>query len=170
MTDYRQKYLKEVEENSYLKEDIQLLREKLEKLTSEQCILKDEFKILNDELIENKKFSKDGFKAVIELLDLLDKDSCYTYNTHKYKGRYYYKIYNINGLPIFTLENYTRDYSIYPGLLTTLEGKDLNNDYKQIYNSVTSSWYQFADYKNRKQYDIRGKKISDVMNILNKFK
>ena len=31
MTDYRQKYLKEVEENSYLKEDIQLLREKLEK-------------------------------------------------------------------------------------------------------------------------------------------
>jgi len=151
MTDYRQKYLKEVEENSYLKEDIQLLREKLEKLTSEQCILKDEFKILKDELIKNKKFSKDGFKAVIELLDLLDKDSRYTYNTHKYKGRYYYKIYNIDGLPIFILENYTRDYSIYPGLLTT------------------SSWYQFADYKNRKQYDIRGKKISDVMNILNQF-
>ena len=112
MTDYRQKYLKEVEENSYLKEDIQLLREKLEKLTSEHCILKDEFKILNDELIENKKFSKDGFKAVIELLDLLDKDSCYTYNTHKYKGKLYYKIYNINGLPIFILENYNHYPSI----------------------------------------------------------
>ena len=67
MTDYRQKYLKEVEENSYLKEDIQLLRERLEKLTGEQCILKDEFKILKDELIKNKIFSKDGFKAVIEL-------------------------------------------------------------------------------------------------------
>lgn len=169
MTDYRQKYLKVVEENSYLKEDIQLLREKLEKLTSKHCILKDEFKILNDELIKNKKFSKDGFKAVIELLDLLDKDSCYTYNTHKYNDRYYYKIYNKKGICIFILENYRRGYSIHPGLLTTLEMKDINNDYKQIYNSVTSSWYQFSNYKGRKQYDICGKKISDVINILNKF-
>ena len=169
MTDYHQKYLKEVEENNFLKEDIQLLRQKIDELIDEKVSIHEELTQLREDFIQIKTLNENGFKAVQEFLSFLDKDNLYTYNAHKYNDRYYYKIYNKKGICIFILENYRRGYSIHPGLIITLEMKDINNDYKQIYNSVTSSWYQFADYKGRKQYDICGKKISDVMNILNKF-
>ena len=169
--DYEKKYLEQKQENDFLKEDIQFLRDKIEKLTRDNCSLKDDLQLLKGAEMKHKTFSEDGLKAVSELLEILNESESYSYNEHKYAGKSYYKIYNIDGLPIFVLENYTRGKSVHPGLLTTPEKKDINNDYKVVYDKITSSWYLFAisSSSDRKQYDIRGKPVLEVMDILDQF-
>ena len=166
--DYQRKYMEQKEENEFLKEDIQFLRNKIEKLTGDNCSLKVDLELLKRAEMKHKTFSEDGLKAVSELLEILNESESYSYNEHKPKQISYYKIYNIDGLPIFVLENYTRGQSVHPGLLTTPEKKDINNDYKSSYDKITSSWYLFA--RDRKQYDIRGKSVVEVMDILDQFR
>ena len=168
--DYQRKYMEQKEENEFLKEDIQFLRNKIEKLTGDNCSLKVDLELLKRAEMKHKTFSEDGLKAVSELLEILNESESYSYNEHKPKQISYYKIYNIDGLPIFVLENYTRGQSVHPGLLTTPEKKDINNDYKSTYDKVTSSWYLFANHEPRKQYDIRGKPVLEVMDILDQFR
>ena len=170
--DYQKLYLEQKQDNEFLKEDIQFLRDKIEKLTRDNYSLKDDLQLLKNAEMKTKYFSEDGLKAVSELLEILNESESYSYNAHKYAGKSYYKIYNIDGLPIFVLENYTRGKSVHPGLLTTPEKKDINNDYKVVYNKITSSWYLFAisSCSDRKQYDIRGKPVLEVMDILDQFR
>ena len=171
--DNQKKYLEQKEENRFLKEDIQFLRNKMETLTRENYDLQVELELLKSEEMKRKKFSEDGLKAVTELLEILNESKAYSYNEcgrNVGASKSYYKIYNIDGLPIFVLENYTRGQSVHPGLLTTPEKKDINNDYKAMYNKITSSWYLFANHEPRKQYDIRGQPVTDIMNILDKFR
>tara|TARA_B100000900_G_scaffold300309_2_gene258869 strand:+ start:2128 stop:2637 length:510 start_codon:yes stop_codon:yes gene_type:complete len=168
--DYEKKYLEQKQENEFLKEDIQFLRNKIEKLTRDNCSLKVDLELLKNAEMKTKYFSGDGLKAVSELLEILNESESYSYNEHKYMRKSYYKIYNIDGLPIFVLENYTRGQSVHPGLLTTPEKKDINNDYKAAYNKITSSWYLYTNHEPRKQYDIRGKSVVEVMDILDQFR
>tara|TARA_Y100001970_G_scaffold149425_1_gene183338 strand:- start:1201 stop:1710 length:510 start_codon:yes stop_codon:yes gene_type:complete len=168
--DYQKQYFEQKDENEFLKEDIQFLRNKIEKLTRDNCSLKVDLELLKSAEMKTKYFSGDGLKAVSELLEILNESESYSYNEHKYARKSYYKIYNIDGLPIFVLENYTRGQSVHPGLLTTPEKKDINNDYKSTYDKVTSSWYLFANHEPRKQYDIRGKPVLEVMDILDQFR
>ena len=178
--DYPKKFLEQEQEIEFLKQDIQCLRSKIEAVTRENCDLKIDLELLKTEEMKYKTFSEDGFKAVRELLDILNESAAYSYNEHKFppscSPKWFYKIYNIDGLPIFILENYSRGglrvlpCSVHPGLLTTPKKKDINNDYKDIYKCVTSSWYLFANHEPRKQYDIRGKPIIEVMDILDQFR
>lgn len=171
--DYQRKYMEQKEENEFLKEDIQFLRNKIEKLTGDNCSLKVELELLKSAEMKHKTFSEDGLKAVSELLEILNESESYSYNECTRNvgvSKSYYKIYNIDGLPIFVLENYTRGQSVHPGLLTTPEKKDINNDYKSSYDKVTSSWYLFTNHEPRKQYDIRGKPVLEVMDIFDKFR
>ena len=168
--DYQRQYLEQKQENDFLKEDIQFLRDKIEKLTRANCSLKVDLQLLKNVEMKHKTFSEDGLKAVSELLEILNESESYSYNEHKPKQISYYKIYNIDGLPIFVLENYTKGNSVHPGLLTTPSKKDINNDYKVVYNKITSSWYLFANHEPRKQYDIRGKSVVEVMDIFDKFR
>ena len=46
--DYQKLYLEQKQENEFLKEDIQFLRDKIEKLTRDNCSLK-------DDLVKHKK-------------------------------------------------------------------------------------------------------------------
>ena len=166
--DYQRQYLEQKQENDFLKEDILFLRDKIEKLTRDNCSLKVDLQLLKNVEMKHKTFSEDGLKAVSELLEILNESESYSYNEHKPKQISYYKIYNIDGLPIFVLENYTKGNSVHPGLLTTPNKKDINNDYKATYDKITSSWYLFA--RDRKQYDIRGKSVVEVMDILDQFR
>ena len=166
--DYQRQYLEQKHENDFLKEDIQFLRDKIEKLTRDNCSLKVDLQLLKNVEMKHKTFSEDGLKAVSELLEILNESESYSYNEHKPKQISYYKIYNIDGLPIFVLENYTKGKSVHPGLLTTPNKKDINNDYKATYDKITSAWYLFA--RDRKQYDIRGKSVVEVMDILDQFR
>ena len=168
--DYQKQYSEQKDENEFLKEDIQFLRNKIEKLTRDNCSLKVDLELLKSAEMKHKTFSEDGLRAVSELLEILNESESYSYNEHKYMRKSYYKIYNIDGLPIFVLENYTRGQSVHPGLLTTPEKKDINNDYKSTYDKVTSSWYLYTNHEPRKQYDIRGKSVLEIMDILDKFR
>ena len=171
--DYEKKYLEQKQENEFLKEDIVFLRDKIEKLTRDNCSLKVDLELLKNAEMKTKYFSGDGLKAVSELLEILNESESYSYNECTRNvgfSKSYYKIYNIDGLPIFVLENYTRGQSVHPGLLTTPSKKDINNYYKTVYDKITSSWYLFTNHEPRKQYDIRGKPVVEVMDILDQFR
>ena len=178
--DYHKKFLEKEQEIEFLKQDIQCLRSKIEAVTRENYDLKIDLELLKTEEMKYKSFSEDGLKAVSELLEILNESEAYSFNEHKFPSsgspKWFYKIYNIDGLPIFVLQNYSKGgfrhlpCSVHPGLLTTPENKDINNDYKDIYKCVTSSWYLFANHSPRKQYDIRGKPVIEVMDILDQFR
>jgi hypothetical protein len=178
--DYPKKFLEQEQEIEFLKQDIQCLRSKIEAVTRENYDLKIDLELLKTEEMKYKSFSEDGLKAVSELLEILNESEAYSFNEHKFPSsgspKWFYKIYNIDGLPIFVLQNYSKGgfrhlpCSVHPGLLTTPENKDINNDYKDIYKCVTSSWYLFANHSPRKQYDIRGKSVLEVMDILDQFR
>ena len=172
--------MEQEQEIEFLKQDIQCIRSKIEAVTRENYDLKIDLELLKTEEMKYKSFSEDGLKAVSELLEILNESEAYSFNEHKFPSsgspKWFYKIYNIDGLPIFVLQNYSKGgfrhlpCSVHPGLLTTPENKDINNDYKDIYKCVTSSWYLFANHSPRKQYDIRGKPVIEVMDILDQFR
>ena len=147
--DYHREYLEKEQEIEFLKQDIQCLRSKIEGLTKDNYDLKVELELLKSEEMKRKKFSEDGFNAVSELLEILNESEAYSFNEHKFppsfSPKWFYKIYNIDGLPIFVLQNYSRGgfrhlpCSVHPGLLTTPEKKDIINNYKSTINNHSLS-------------------------------
>ena len=83
MENYYKKYLSQVEENNILKQDIKLLRNKLEKITSENCSMKIEIRFLKEENQKDKCFNNNGNIAIQELLRIFDEDKDITYMSHK---------------------------------------------------------------------------------------
>ena len=54
--DYQKQYFEQKEENEFLKEDIQFLRNKIEKLTRDNCSLKVELELLKSAEMKTKYF------------------------------------------------------------------------------------------------------------------
>ena len=87
---------------------------------------------------------------------------------------YYYSIINNIGITIFYLEDHSKNNWHGLGgsaLITTPPPGGTVEGYKHKYASVSGSWdNRTTSRSTRKRYDIRGKKVMDVMDILNTFR
>tara|TARA_Y100000590_G_C15034711_1_gene756482 strand:- start:27 stop:539 length:513 start_codon:yes stop_codon:yes gene_type:complete len=170
MENYYKKYLSQVEENNILKQDIKLLRNKLEKITSENCSMKIEIRFLKEENQKDKCFNNNGNIAIQELLRIFDEDKDITYMSHK-QGEIensWYSIY-INSNLIFYLEMIENESQLH-GLLTTPTLGKQTNHHKDIFKELTNRWENISKKSTRKKYDYRGKNILEVINIINQFR
>lgn len=167
MTELEKKCYILEEENMIYKEDLKNLREIIEKLKSENCKVKAELKILKNESLDYRHFSKDGGEAVEELLEILNKDDRLT--IIKKKNGDYYRIYNQYGSYIFVIENYDCGRAN-KGLLTTPEPRKIMSVDHCKYEKYTKNWEYYGNTTLRKKYDFRDKPISEVLELLNKFK
>jgi len=169
MTDLEKKCYILEEENMIYKDDLKNLRDIIEKLKCENCEMKAELRILRTESLNYRCFNKDGAEAVEELLELLNKDDNFTYNIRR-NGNYY-RIYNKFGSYIFVIENYDCGRAN-KGLLTTPEPSKIMSVDKKKFEKYTKNWENYGNTTTtlRKKYDFRGKPISEVLNLLNKFK
>ena len=143
-----------------LREDNQLLCQKLESEKRKNSLLISENQSLENKIMKSKRFSKDGSEAVKELLDILENKESFSIDS---KSKDYIKIYN-NSMPTFYIENKKNPYAE-PGILTTLREKESRPDYNSI--PEFDDWITFRRDGTlmRKQYDFKGKLISEVMNI-----
>ena len=143
-----------------LREDNQLLCQRLESEKRKNSLLISENQSLENKIMKSKRFSKDGSEAVKELLDILENKESFSIDS---KSKDYIKIYN-NSMPTFYIENKKNPYAE-PGILTTLREKESRPDYNSI--PEFDNWITFRrdGILMRKQYDFKGKLISEVMNI-----
>ena len=78
------------------------------------------------------------------------------------------------GITVFYLEDHSINYSdVIPknsAWITTPPPGGIVAGYNHNYLSVTGGWDRRKKRSTRKKYDIRGKKVIDVMNILNSFR
>jgi uncharacterized protein YabN with tetrapyrrole methylase and pyrophosphatase domain len=170
MTDYKKEYLKQKEENEYLKEDIKNLRNIIENLRKENCEISCELQLKKSESMEFKSFSNDGTEAVGELLELIKNSDNYTYTEHKHNGIFeaYYDIYSKKGYKIFILENHNNGRSE-KGLLTTPPTSNIMEENRKLYEDNTSNWDAFGGSNQRKKFNIKGEKYITILNLFDKF-
>ena len=189
MTDYKKNYDLLLEENK-------TLRLIIENLITEKCKISAELKIIkagsikkNDKNIQcdnipdidnedERIFSGDCSTAIYELLKILDDNNDFRYTNHR-QGEIenaYYSIINNMGITIFYLENHSLKHPHNlsmpknSALITTPPPGGMCSGYNHKYCSVTGGWDRRLRRSGRKKYDIRGKKVMDVMNILNSFR
>jgi len=121
-------------------------------------------------------FSNDCCTAIYELLKILDENNDFSYRSHRQREveNAYYSIINKMGITVFYLEDHSINYSdAIPKdsvLITTPAPGGIVSGYNHKYLSVTGGWDRRKKRGSRKKYDIRGKKVMDVMNILNSFR
>ena len=187
MEDYKIKY-------DLLWEENKTLRSIIENLITEKCKLSTELNKIKSGSVEQNDiniqydnipniddedehiFSNDCCTAVYELLKILDDNNDFKYTNHR-QGEIenaYYSIINNIGITIFYLEDHSINYcDIIPkesALITTPPPGGVVSGYDHKYCSVTGGWDKRSRRGARKKYDIRGKKVMDVMNILNTFR
>ena len=144
---------------------VSLLERKNQELRDENQTLK----------IAYENFSEDGSSANQELISILPSNG-FKIRRHRWKEdkHAYYSIRlsekGKGSRPIFYIENHIKTSRSMPGLLTTPCPSNRIDSLKEKYEEYTGDWDNFGPCGKRKQYDIRGKRILDVMNILNKFK
>tara|TARA_Y100001958_G_C21166947_1_gene499560 strand:+ start:196 stop:747 length:552 start_codon:yes stop_codon:yes gene_type:complete len=183
MEDYKIKY-------ELLSEENKTLRSIIENLISEKCKLSTELKYIQSGSIEKKDiqynnisdiddekiFSEDCCESIQELLKLLDENNDFNYRSHRQREveNAYYSIINKMGITVFYLEDHSINYSdVIPknsAWITTPPPGGIVAGYNHNYLSVTGGWDRRKKRSTRKKYDIRGKKVIDVMNILNSFR
>ena len=154
------------EENMILKDDINHLRKIIENLKKDKCEMKVELKMMKSDSMEFKYLSEDGEEAVEELLKILNEDDNYTYISRRNGS--YYRIYTKDGRYIFVIENYDQGRAS-KGLLTTPELSHILLVDKSKYEKMTRGWLNYGRTTDRQKYDFRGKRLSEVMEILNEF-
>ena len=143
-------------------------------LQRENQELRDENQTLRKIAYEN--FSEDGSSANQEFISILRSSGfkIRMETSAKEEKHAYYSIRlrekGKGSRAIFYIENHTENTRSMPGLLTTPCPYVRTNSLKEKYEEYTRDWDHFGSRGKRKQYDIRGKRISDVMDILNKFK
>lgn len=175
--DYKSEYLRILEENITLRFMIgDLVSEKC-KLTNELNRLKSEplpVETINDEC--DPVFSNDCSSSVKELLEIIKENNDFKYTCHRKKGieNAYYSIINNIGITIFYLEDHSQNNWHGHGglaLITTPSPGGIVDKYKHKYASVTGGWNNRTTPRStRKRYDIRGKKVMDVIDIFNQFR
>ena len=180
--DYKSEYERMVKENK----ELRLI---IGKLISEKCKLtiklnKLEPKSLPVETVYNEDesvFSYDCATAVKELLEIIKNNKDFRYTSHRQKEtkNAYYSIINNMDITIFYLEDHSKyttqgdngKIPIGSALITTPGPGQLVEGYKHKYASVCGSWDNRTTTRStRKRYDIRGKKILDVIDIFNNFR
>ena len=160
-------------ENKKLLIEINKLSIEINKLSIEVKELKS---FLIDINIKMKVFSSDCSTAIKELLEILNKNPNFKYTNHR-QGKIenaYYSIINNSGIKILFLEDHSNNFKGYinydSALITTPQPSGIVKEYKHIYDSVAGDWeHRKTSRSSRKKYDIRGKKVMDVMDILNQF-
>lgn len=190
-TDYKSEYERILKENK-------ILRSIIENVSSDKCKLSTEINKLYIEvnelsievnelkscLVENidmgeedeSVFSNDCSTAIKELLEIIKNNKHFKYTCHRKKEieNAYYSIINNIGITIFYLEDHSKNNWHGLGglaLITTPRPGGIVEGYKHKYASVTDGWdKRTTSRSSRKKYDIRGKKVMDVMNIFNKFR
>ena len=175
--DYKSEYERMVKENK----ELRLI---FGKLISEICKLtiklnKLEPKSLPVETVYNEDesvFSYDCATAVKELLEIIKNNKDFRYTSHRQKEtkNAYYSIINNMDITIFYLEDHSENnFHGLAGLalITTPVPGQLVEGYKHKYASVCGSWDNRTTTRStRKRYDIRGKKMLDVIDIFNNFR
>ena len=177
VVNYKSEYLRMMEENI-------TLRLMIGNLVFEKCQLSIELNELKSqslpvETIDNEDepvFSNDCSTAVKELLEILKNNIHFKYTSHRQREieNAYYSIINNIGITIFYLEDHSENNWHGLGgsaLITTPLPGGIVEGYKHKYASVSSGWDNRTTSRSmRKRYDIRGKKVMDVMDILNTFR
>ena len=176
--DYKSEYKRMVEENKSLCLLIgDLVSEKC-KLTQELNKLKSEPVPVKTKVNKNETvFSNDCATAVKQLLEILKNNTDFRYTRHrqgKIEGAYYSIINNMD-IRIFYLEDHSKNnYEPSLGgfaLITTPSPGGIVDKYKHKYDSVCGNWSdRTTPRSSRKRYDIRGKKVVDVIDIFNQFR
>ena len=175
--DYKSEYERIVEENKTLCLMIGNLVSEKCKLTIELNKLKTipfPVETINNE--DEKIFSNDCSTAVKELLEIIKNNKYFRYTSHRKKGieGAYYSIINNMGITIFYLEDHSENnFHGLAGLalITTPVPGQLVEGYKHKYASVCGTWSDRTTSRStRKRYDIRGKKVLDVIDIFNNFR
>jgi len=176
--DYKSEYKRMVEENKSLCLLIgDLVSEKC-KLTQELNKLKSEPVPVKTKVNKNETvFSNDCATAVKQLLEILKNNTDFRYTRHrqgKIEGAYYSIINNVD-IKIFYLEDHSENnYEPSLGgfaLITTPPPQGIVEEYKHKYDSVCGNWSdRTTPRSSRKKYDIRGKKVVDVIDIFNQFR
>ena len=121
-------------------------------------------------------FSNDCSSSVKELLEIIKENNDFKYTCHRKKGieNAYYSIINNIGITIFYLEDHSQNNWHGHGglaLITTPSPGGIVENYKHKYASVTGGWNNRTTPRStRKRYDIRGKKVMDVIDIFNQFR
>ena len=187
MTDYKKNYNLLLEENKTLRLIIENLNTEKCKISVELTMIKSGSIEKNDKNIQCDNipdidnedehiFSEDCSTAIHELLKILDDNNDFKYMNHR-KGQIenaYYSIINSIGITIFYLEDHSINYSDIIAknstLITTPPPGGQCGGYNHKYNDKTGGWDKRSRRGSRKKYDIRGKKVMDVMNILNSFR
>ena len=175
--DYKSEYERIVEENKTLCLMIGNLVSEKCKLTIELNKLKTipfPVETINNE--DEKIFSNDCSTAVKELLEIIKNNKYFRYTSHRKKGieGAYYSIINNMGITTFYLEDHSENNWHGHGglaLITTPPPGGIVEEYKHKYSSVSSDWENRTSRRStRKRYDIRGKKVVDVIDIFNQFR
>ena len=174
--DYKSEYERVVREN---KELCLMIGD----LVSEKCKLTIELNKLKSHPVETvynedeRVFSNDCATAVKELLEIIKNNKHFRYTCHRQKdvNNAYYSIINNMDITIFYLEDHSENNHEPPlsgfALITTPVPGQLVEGYKHKYASVCGTWsYRTTSRSTRKRYDIRGKKILDVIDIFNNFR
>ena len=187
-TDYKSEYERMLKENKTLcsmigkfASDKCELTIQIEKLYIEVNELSIEINELKSSLSDNMDmdesvFSTDCSTAVKELLEIVKDNQDFKYTCHRKKGieNAYYSIINTMGIKIFFLEDHSKNNWHGHGglaLITTPSPAGIVEEYKHKYESLTNGWDKRTTSRStRKKYDIRGKKVMDVINILNTFR
>ena len=183
--DYKSEYERVVKEN---KELCLMIGD----LVSEKCKLTIELNKLKSHPVpapvpaetvyneDERVFSNDSATAVKELLEIIKNNKHFRY-TGPYRAEKtpYYSIINNMKITIFYLEDHSRHTTkeangkipIGSVIITIPVPGQLVEGYKHKYASVCGSWdYRTTSRSTRKRYDIRGKKILDVIDIFNNFR
>ena len=157
-------------------------------LVSEKCKLTIELNKLKSHSLpvetvyneDERVFSNDSATAVKELLEIIKNNKHFRY-TGPYRAEKtpHYSIINNMKITIFYLEDHSRHTTkeangkipIGSVIITIPVPGQLVEGYKHKYASVCGSWdYRTTSRSTRKRYDIRGKKILDVIDIFNNFR
>ena len=178
--DYKSEYKRMVEENKSLclligglvSEKCKLTQE-LNKLKSEPIPVPVKTKVNKNETV----FSNDCATAIKQLLEILKNNTDFRYTRHrqgKIEGAYYSIINNMD-IRIFYLEDHSKNnYEPSLGgfaLITSPSPQGIVEEYKHKYDSVCGNWSdRTTPRSSRKRYDIRGKKVVDVIDIFNQFR
>ncbi len=181
--DYKSEYERMLKENKTLCSMIGKLSSykseltiQIEKLYIEVNELSIEIHELKSSLVDKSLLSNDCSTAVKELLEIVKDNPDFKYTCHRHGGieNAYYSIINTMGITIFFLEDHSENNFNGLGgsaLITTPSPSGIVEGYKHKYASVTGDWDKRTTLRStRKKYDIRGKKVMDVIDILNTFR
>ena len=153
-------------------------------LVSEKCKLTIELNKLKSHSLpietvyngDERVFSNDCATAVKELLEIIKNNKHFRYTSHSKGGiqNAYYSIINNMDITIFYLEDHSENnFHGLAGLalITTPCPGQLVEGYKHKYASVCGTWSDRTTSRStRKRFDIRGKKVLDVIDIFNNFR